>query len=701
MQSSKNIININPSKNKDKSPINIVDKGDTLIITAQKDFLLKSSTYDIHNLLMLCLSPLFLNKDKQIDDKVSIKADYKPIKKAFPHIAFFIENKNHYTGGRYSLYHQAVLLSQYTKVTVVTNQKPLFYNDFKDYYNERFKLIVSGNYLSGHHSNSFDVVVGIPVISGEYATHYSEKWNLPLYLVVFESPNWVSKFRDGDDAYEDFWSSYKKCLMVADKILVPSYESQKHVKEWIAPESKHIDVIYPCINEIVASKIKPPEQKNKKKNIVVSTRMVSFKSSLSIIKKLGSNYKYHLIGKVKSDLRKEIDKLNYDVIYYESVNDKKKFEIISKADVLIHPSLFEGFGMPPMEAIYYNKPVVAYYLPVLHEIYGNAINYAKWGEVGDFVEKVKETLVNSAANESAPNLKVMKQLEIKHCLGKLLDSFNIPKLTAGMIVYNGSEYMKYAINSIKHMLYQIIIVEGAVQGYSSKANSSDETISIAQDIRNENICFREVDYYCKSNGKFWKDKIEMQNKIAGNVRGNFYLKLDSDEIWNPETLMKAMNLFIDDNELGLIKMPFIHFWLSFDNVAKDAGGKWGTKHPRLWRWESGYRHSNSFNYFQDTSKDFRKVQSPYVKTIEFKGDIDDVIFHLGYVRKLKYLKEKINYYKKRGIETFVKDTVTNWTDGKSTQPTQKVKSWSEKFTGTLPVVLDCHPYKKIKDIRDV
>ena len=64
------------------------------------------------------------------------------------------------------MYHQALLLSQFTKVSVVTDRKPIFYDDFKDYYNDNFKLIVANNYLSNSIDNVSrllrDSLVGLP-----------------------------------------------------------------------------------------------------------------------------------------------------------------------------------------------------------------------------------------------------------------------------------------------------------------------------------------------------------------------------------------------------------------------------------------------------------------------------------------------------------------------------------------------------------
>lgn len=699
----KNIISYKPKTAVDEdipskeSPIIIKDDGNHLTIKADKKFLLENDSFTINNLLMVTLSPFFLNKDKFISNN-EIKPSNIKLKNNFPHIAFFIENKSHYTGGRYSLFHQAVLLSQFVNVTVVTNQKPVFYKDFKEYYNERFNLIISRNYLSSANENNFDIVVGVPLMSGEYATYYSDKWKIPLYLVIFESPNWIRLFRDGDDANEEYWSSYKKCLSKCNRILVPSYESKKYLLEWING-NKNVDIIYPCLNEVVAKKAIVRYKKDKRKKIIISTRMTPAKSGLPIIKGIGKNHIYFIVGKIWSDDKNRIEKLNnegYDIRVYEKVGDKVKFDLINSSDILIHPSTFEGFGMPPMEAIWFNKPVVAFDLPVLREIYGNSIVYAKFNNIKDFIAKVKETLSNSA--EFKPKTmsqedfnRVFVNSTLRECFNALLDSFNIPKISAGVIVNNGEDYLKYSIESIYHLLNEIIIVVGSVKGYAKSNNKETEKV-IKELIKKDYL--RKIKVVRSKSGQ-WSDKIEMQNEIAKRVTGEFYVKLDHDEIWKPETLLSAINTLRENPDIDILKMPFIHFWLNFNTVAKDAGGKWSTKHPRIWRWKKSYRHDKSFNYFED--KDGTKIAKPFKREMTFDGDC---IYHFGYVRKLKVLQNKIKYYKNRGIESYVVDTVTKWKKGKPTQPTQDVNSWAEDFEGKLPKILNNHPYKNIKDIRN-
>jgi glycosyltransferase involved in cell wall biosynthesis len=284
---------------------------------------------------------------------------------------------------------------------------------------------------------------------------------------------------------------------------------------------------------------------------------------------------------------------------------------------------------------------------------------------------------------------------IKTCTNKLLDICNIPKISVGIIVYNGSDYIEQVIRSIYEVVNQVIIVDGAVKGYGAvKPYSTDGTIEKIKKLKNEIDILDKIELV-ENGEKFYKDKIDMQNEIAKRVTGEYYVKMDADEIWKKETLLDAIT-YMKVNNVDVLRMPFYHFWLSFKNIAVDSNGKWSTKHPRIWKWNEKFSHKNSFNYFQD--KNGAKVSAPNYNEQEFNGD---KIYHFGYVRKLEILKQKLEYYRTRGIEKYFTDTVTKWKElNDPTQPTQKSDSCAKKFTGVLPDVLNEHQYLNVNDIRE-
>jgi len=66
--------------------------------------------------------------------------------------------------------------------------------------------------------------------------------------------------------------------------------------------------------------------------------------------------------------------------------------LYQRADLYVMPSLYEGFGMPILEAMASNTPIVASDIPVLREVGGDAIRYATVRSPESFAEEIVSVL---------------------------------------------------------------------------------------------------------------------------------------------------------------------------------------------------------------------------------------------------------------------------------------------------------------------
>lgn len=92
--------------------------------------------------------------------------------------------------------------------------------------------------------------------------------------------------------------------------------------------------------------------------------------SLHIVGKKGWMYE-HIFTLVESL------KLTNCVTFTGYVDEKEKYSIITNATALVLPGLYEGFGLPMLEAFYTQVPVIAAYAGALPEIGEDAVLYAK------------------------------------------------------------------------------------------------------------------------------------------------------------------------------------------------------------------------------------------------------------------------------------------------------------------------------------
>jgi glycosyltransferase involved in cell wall biosynthesis len=73
------------------------------------------------------------------------------------------------------------------------------------------------------------------------------------------------------------------------------------------------------------------------------------------------------------EVRREITRSPYGKNIMEKgyVSHEEKDKLYADADVLLFPTLAEGFGLPVLEAMSYGVPVIASKIPVLTEVAGN------------------------------------------------------------------------------------------------------------------------------------------------------------------------------------------------------------------------------------------------------------------------------------------------------------------------------------------
>lgn len=74
------------------------------------------------------------------------------------------------------------------------------------------------------------------------------------------------------------------------------------------------------------------------------------------------------------------------------VPDEKLKDLIAQARLLVQPSLYEGFGIPPLQALYAGTRALISDIPVFKEIYAKLpVEFFKAGDVDDLAAKIVQT----------------------------------------------------------------------------------------------------------------------------------------------------------------------------------------------------------------------------------------------------------------------------------------------------------------------
>ena len=87
------------------------------------------------------------------------------------------------------------------------------------------------------------------------------------------------------------------------------------------------------------------------------------------------------------------DQCNDFIEFTGYISDEQLTKYISSASLLVQPSLYEGFCLPPLEALVLGTNVLISDIPVLREIYsGFPVEYFKAGDADDLKRKMLELL---------------------------------------------------------------------------------------------------------------------------------------------------------------------------------------------------------------------------------------------------------------------------------------------------------------------
>jgi len=87
------------------------------------------------------------------------------------------------------------------------------------------------------------------------------------------------------------------------------------------------------------------------------------------------------------------------IIFTDFVSDKELASLYQNASLYVFPSLGEGFGLPPLEAMAFGLPVVCSKATCLPEVLGQAAVYFNPENIEEMAEKIKQVLKDKKLQE--------------------------------------------------------------------------------------------------------------------------------------------------------------------------------------------------------------------------------------------------------------------------------------------------------------
>jgi glycosyltransferase involved in cell wall biosynthesis len=210
-------------------------------------------------------------------------------------------------------------------------------------------------------------------------------------------------FKSADLAQLTKWTKYS--VGKASRVFTISQASKDDIiKEYKFPGYK-IAVTYPGIRNVLSSELGMDDFRNKyeiKKDYVLFVGTLQPRKNVSRLieafSKLKEDVELVIVGK-KGWLYEEIleapkkYKVENKVKFLDSVTDDDLPAFYKNALCFILPSLYEGFGLPVLEAMKYGCPVITSNVSSLPEVGGDAALYADPQNTQDIKEKL-ELMIN-------------------------------------------------------------------------------------------------------------------------------------------------------------------------------------------------------------------------------------------------------------------------------------------------------------------
>jgi glycosyltransferase involved in cell wall biosynthesis len=204
--------------------------------------------------------------------------------------------------------------------------------------------------------------------------------------------------------YTNFWNRgffkkmfiklfYNTSIKRSKKIILISETTKKDFLKYFPKNVKKAVKLYNFLEDDFCE-----NSETKKENFILFVgnrkKHKNLQRLLLAFSKLNREEKLYIIGK-KDSIEDEIDQiikennLENKVIQLTNVNDDELKDYYKKAKLFVFPSLYEGFGYPPLEALMCNTSVIASNISILVEILGEDIacfNPYKIEDIKKFLE---------------------------------------------------------------------------------------------------------------------------------------------------------------------------------------------------------------------------------------------------------------------------------------------------------------------------
>lgn len=268
---------------------------------------------------------------------------------------------------------------------------------------------------------------------------------------------------------------------------------------------------------------------------------------------------------------------------------------------------------------------------------------------------------------------------------------DVPRVSFGMIVFNGEPFLRYNLRSIYPLAHQILVVEGACMASASQAtpdgHSTDGTLETLRDFQANEDPQKKLQVISRTG--FWSEKDEQSQAYALRATGDYLWQIDVDEFYFPEQMRHVLERMEKNPELTAASFKQITFWGGFRSVVDGWYLRGGAdQYRRLFRWKPGYSYST---HRPPTVRDERGIDLFDVRPLRGRELAAEGILLYHYSLLLpKQVAEKSAYYGAAGWAS--RPGATAWAQEVFMELRHPFRvhnvynhvSWLERYEGTHP-----------------
>ena len=286
-----------------------------------------------------------------------------------------------------------------------------------------------------YHGLSHEIPIGI------------EKTGVPSVVTIHDLivERYPDQFKKID--VQIYRKKFKNACMNSNRIIAISHQTKQDIEDWYKIDSSKIDVCYQSCDPVF-TRMQTADEKDAVKNkyglpsefflyvgsIIERKNLFNICKAMSVLEQpiplvvIGNGKSYK--QKVKDFISTHIP--DNRVIF---LSEKEEGKHVSKNDLatiyqsaiaLIYPSIFEGFGLPVLEALSGNTPVITSNVSCLPEVGGDAAYYVN----PESIEEIAEAMLKVSSDTYLKQSMIEKgrqhaqNFTLEKCTAALMDVYN-------------------------------------------------------------------------------------------------------------------------------------------------------------------------------------------------------------------------------------------------------------------------------------